>query len=67
MTSPTGRNQVGTAYIVIRGISKNLKKDIIDSCKGAFKDVEKQAAKSGVKAGRAWGKGFNKGVQSSGI
>ena len=66
MTSP-GRNQVGTAYVVIRGLSKNLKKDILDSCKSAFKDVDKEAKAQGEKSGRKWGVGFKQGVKSASI
>ncbi|AKJ72566.1 tail length tape measure protein [Gordonia phage GMA2] len=65
MATTGGPNQVGTAYVVIRGVTKNVKKDIVGSFKDAFKIVEKESEKSGILAGRRWAKGFNVGVKSS--
>ena len=60
------RNEVGTAYVIIRGITKNVKKDVTKSFRDAFKGLDKEAHSAGFRAGKKWGVGFTAGVKSEG-
>lgn len=62
-----GRNEVGTAYVIIRGVTKDVKKDIMKSFKDSFKNVDKEANKHGRIAGRGWARGFKAGIREEGI
>ncbi|QGF20276.1 tape measure protein [Gordonia phage Sixama] len=66
MTTP-GRNKVGTAFVVVRGVTKDVKPDVMKSFRGIFRGIEKESQESGVRAGRRWARGFSVGVRSDGI
>lgn len=61
MTSPT---MVGSAYVALRAVTEQLRKDIRDAVEEAFKETEPLTAAAGERAGKAYADGFKTGLVS---
>lgn len=67
MTSPGGRSEVGSAYVVMRAITAKLKKDILKGVQEGWSEASVVALSDGRTAGKRWARGFKAGVSSERI
>ena len=56
---------VGTAVVVIRAATKDVKKQIREGIKSGFRGTQTDAREAGTKAGVAWGRGFQAGLKTT--